>query len=77
MEDTEEKKFEIRAYDKVELARLYCPGRSEGTALRTMLRWIKGCGELTRELEALGYNPRRHRFMKREVERIVRHLGEP
>ena len=24
----EEKKFEMRAYDKVELALLYCPGRS-------------------------------------------------
>ena len=39
----EEKKFEMRAYDKAELALLYCPGR----------------------------------FLRREVEQIVRHLGEP
>ena len=29
----EEKKFEMRAYDKVELALLYCPGRSAESAL--------------------------------------------
>ena len=37
----EEKKFEMRAYDKAELALLYCPGRSEETALKTMMRWIR------------------------------------
>ena len=35
-ENKEEKKFELRAYDKVELALLYCPGRSEETAMKTM-----------------------------------------
>ena len=30
----EEKKFEMRAYDKVELALLYCPGRSAESALK-------------------------------------------
>ena len=33
----EEKKFEMRAYDKVELALLYCPGRSAESALKTCL----------------------------------------
>ena len=28
-------------------------------------------------LDAIGYNCRRHRFLRREVEQIVRHLGEP
>ena len=34
----EEKKFEMRAYDKVELALLYCPGRSAESALKTLMR---------------------------------------
>ena len=73
----EEKKFEMRAYDKAELALLYCPGRSEETALKTMMRWIRQCEPLMEALDAIGYNCRRHRFLRREVEQIVRHLGEP
>ena len=73
----EEKKFEMRAYDNAELALLYCPGRSEETALKTMMRWIRQCEPLMEALDAIGYNCRRHRFLRREVEQIVRHLGEP
>ena len=73
----EEKKFEMRAYDKAELALLYCPGRSEETALKTMMRWIRQCEPLMEALDAIGYNCRRHRFLRREVEQIVRHLGDP
>ena len=73
----EEKKFELRAYDKVELALLYCPGRTEETALKTLQRWIKQCGQLIEALGVIGYNSRRHRFLRQEVELIVRHLGEP
>lgn len=76
-EKTEEKKFELRAYDKVELALLYCPGRTEETALKTLQRWIKQCGQLVKALDAIEYNSRRHRFLRQEVELIVRHLGEP
>ena len=47
----EEKKFEMRAYDKVELALLYCPGRSAESALKTLMRWIKQCQPL---MQALG-----------------------
>ena len=46
----EEKNFELRAYDKVELALLYCPGRSEETAMKTLTRWINGCGQLVQAL---------------------------
>ena len=63
----EEKKFEMRAYDKAELALLYCPGRSEETALKTMMRWIRQCEPLMEALDAIGYNCRRHRFLRREV----------
>lgn len=69
--------FEIRAYDKVELAMLYCPGRTAESAGKTLQRWIRRCEALVKELEEIGYNVRRHRFLRKEVELIVRHLGEP
>ena len=56
----EEKKFEMRAYDKVELALLYCPGRSAESALKTLMRWIKQCQPLMQALGGIGYNVRRH-----------------
>lgn len=73
----EEKKFELRGYDKVELALLYCPGRTEETAMKTLSRWINQCGQLVEALGAIGYNSRRHRFLRQEVEQIVKYLGEP
>lgn len=73
----EEKNFELRAYDKVELALLYCPGRSEETAMKTLTRWINQCRQLVQALETIGYNSRRHRFLRQEVEQIVKYLGEP
>ena len=50
----EEKNFELRAYDKVELALLYCPGRSEETAMKTLTRWINQCSPLVQALAASG-----------------------
>lgn len=41
----EEKKFEMRAYDKVELALLYCPGRSAESALK---HWWDGSSNASR-----------------------------
>lgn len=75
--EIKESSFEIRAYDKVELALLYCPGRTADSASRTLQRWIRQCEALGRELEDIGYNVHRHRFLRKEVELIVRHLGEP
>ena len=74
---SEEKKFELRAYDKTELALLYCPGRSAETALKTFMRWINRCELLMQALDVIGYSSRRHRFLRQEVEQIVRYLGEP
>ena len=54
---------------------IVCPGGR--SALRTLNRWINGCPLLVEELRALQYQPRRHTFLPREVEAIVRHLGEP
>ncbi len=69
--------FVLKAYDKAELAQLYCPGRTEDAALKTLLRWIRQCEPLVEALGEVDYNLRRHRFLRREVELIVQHLGEP
>jgi anaerobic C4-dicarboxylate transporter len=53
------------------------PGRSAESALKTLMRWIKQCQPLMQALGGIGYNVRRHRFLRQEVEQIVRHLGEP
>ena len=60
----------MRAYDKVELALLYCPGRSAESALKTLMRWIKQCQPLMQALGGIGYNVRRHRFCVRRWNRL-------
>ena len=71
------KKMKSRPYGKSELALLYQPNCNPESAIRTLNRWINGCPLLVEELRALQYQPRRHTFLPREVEAIVRHLGEP
>ena len=69
--------FEIRPYNKAELALLYNPHATQESALKTLYRWINACPLLVEELRSLRYNPRRHVFLRPEVEAIVRYLGEP
>ena len=69
--------FQPRPYGKAELALFYQPCSSPETAVKTLNRWIKGCTMLVNELQLLNYNPKRRTFLPREVEAIVRHLGEP
>ena len=69
--------FTPRTYLKSELAMLYAPDSCIDTAVKNLYRWIHHCQPLCRDLERMNYNPRRKHFMKREVEAIVHHLGEP
>ena len=69
--------FQPRPYGKAELALLYQPYSTPESAVKTLNRWIKGCSQLVNELQLLNYNPKRRTFLPREVEAIVRHLGEP
>jgi hypothetical protein len=66
----------IRTYTKAELAMLYCPDRPVDVALQTFSRWVKRNKNLTAELHAMGYNKYARNFTPREVEAIVRYLGE-
>jgi hypothetical protein len=74
---TPENMFTFRTYGKAELALLYLPCSSPDSAVKTLNRWINGCPQLQDELRSMHYHPRRHTFLKAEVEAIVRHLGEP
>ena len=69
--------FQLRPYGKAELALLYHPYSTPDTAMKTLYRWIKGCSPLMAELSSMNYKPKRHTFLKHEVEAIVKHLGEP
>lgn len=73
----EEPSFTVRAYTKVELATLYNPTQCITVALQTMNRWMRYNKALTEELNAIEYNKFRRGFTPKEVEIIVRHLGEP
>lgn len=69
--------FQIRSYEKAELAMLYCPKSSPENAVKNLGRWIKRCHPLQDELRDKLYNPRCHTFFRSEVEIIVKYLGEP
>ena len=76
-QNSEEKPFVVRSYTKIELALLYCPGREPATALQSLYRWMRKCAPLRTELQQYGYDKHRHSFLKREVEIIRKHLGDP
>ena len=69
--------FNLRPYGKAELALLYQPCSTPESAVKTLNRWINSCPLLLEELKSIHYQPRRHTFLKHEVEAIVKHLGEP
>lgn len=73
----EGKTFVIRAYGVGELAELYNPHLSRRGAIMQLWRWINHHGVLKRQLEELGYYPGIRCFTPKQVECIVRHLGEP
>lgn len=76
-EETEEEKFVIREYSKVELALLYCPQMKVESAVRKLNRWIRGNAPLMEALNAIGLHPKRWSYSAREVSLIVEFLGEP
>ena len=69
--------FAIRAYTKKELALLYFPGSTPGTAVKHLMVTIRRNDMLWDELQAMGYYNRRKTFTPREVRAIVDRLGAP
>ena len=66
-----------RIYGRTELAQLYCPRLTADAAWRKLKRWIALNGDLTQELQKLGYTHSQRTFTPRMVEHIFYYLGEP
>lgn len=69
--------FKLQTYPKAELAMLYSPHSGPDTAVQNLYRWMKRNQALMNELNEMGYNKYRHCFLRKEVEVIVKYLGEP
>ena len=75
--DFQDKKFLVRTYTKAELAHLYNPTMCLKGALQILRRWIIANAPLLAELTTAGYHPRNRILPPRQVEIIIRYLGEP
>ena len=73
----EETSFRVKAYSKVELAMLYNPEQCVTVALKKLSRWMQANPTLVEELREVSYNKYRRSFTPKEVDLIIRHLGEP
>ena len=70
--------FRPRACAKSELALLYFPlASSPHVAVNHLTAWMRRCKPLLAELEAAGYAKTQKMLTPRQVEAIVRYLGEP
>ena len=69
--------FTIRAYTKKELALLYFPDSTPGTAVKHLMVTIRRNDMLWDELQAMGYYNRLKTFTPRDVRAIVDGLGAP
>ena len=67
-----EKKFEIRAYGKSELAMIYFPDVSKETALKRLNVWLKTNPRLRYLL-----NPNIFNYTPKQVRQIIEEVGEP
>ena len=71
------KDFSIKPYTKKELALLYFPATDPHVAVNRLMTWVKRCPELHHALVEQGYKKNVKWLSTREVEMIVRWLGEP
>ena len=72
-----QKEFNIVTMRKSELAMMYFPDSAPDVARRNLWRWMDSCVGLKEELKQMGYVKTRHIFLKKEVETVVKYLGEP
>ncbi len=76
-DDTLETPFRYRTYGKSELAQMYLPQLSSGSARREFNEWIDFHPELRYLLAGSGLAPRSKRYTPAQVRLIVSVLGEP
>jgi hypothetical protein len=72
-----EDNFKIRSYGYSELAQLYFPSISKKSASNQFRKWIKFNQKLQRELNSTGFNPGQKILTPKQVEIMIRIIGEP
>lgn len=75
--DGPEKGFVLRSYGYCELALLYFPNSTKKSATSQLRRWIRRNLELRSTLAQLGFAERQRILTPRQVEVVVRFVGEP
>jgi hypothetical protein len=72
-----EEKFKIRSYGFGELAQLYFPNISKKSASAQLRRWIRINNPLQIELTSHGFRKFQKMLTPKQVEIIIKYIGEP
>jgi hypothetical protein len=72
-----EKEFTIRSYGYGELAQLYFPLISKKSASNQFRKWIKHNRELQKQLSLTEFSPGQKILTPKQVEIMVKIIGEP
>lgn len=73
----QEEKFKVRAFGYGELAQLYFPQIAKHSASIQFRRWIRINEELQKELKASGFKRFQKLLTPKQVEIIIKFIGEP
>ena len=69
--------FQIRSMRKKELAIMYAPGLTIKSATNRLCQWLHANKPLMQELYDTHYRETQHILTSKQVEIIIRYLGEP
>ena len=69
--------FKIKSYSKKELALLFFPDSTPGTAVKHLMALIRRNDMLWDELQEMGYYSKSKTFTPRQVQAIIEWMGAP
>jgi hypothetical protein len=69
--------FKIRSYGYGELALLYFPNSTKRSASTQLGRWVRQNDKLKKQLNELGFRPKKKILTPSQVKLIVELFGEP
>jgi hypothetical protein len=69
--------FKIRSYGYGELALLYFPNSTKKSASVQLRRWILFNKKLNEELNEFGFKPGMRILTPKQIQIIIKHIGEP
>ena len=72
-----DEQFKIRSYGYGELAMLYFPNSTKGSASTQLGRWVRQNEQLKKLLTESGFKPGKRILTPKQVEIIVSVIGEP